>query len=126
MEPEQSGRQGEQQREREERRGLHFAGEGLTEALEVVPPRQMTVQEVHRREVPEGLGDEAHVGVDHRTSAGDVTDDGRDVGRPPDGADVGLADQVQAVADQHGEQDQQQGTGGGWQTPVEGVEPAPR
>ena len=55
----------------------------------------------------ERLGDEADVGVDHRSPARDVTDDRRDVRGPPDGIDVRLADQVQAVADQDRQEDQE-------------------
>jgi hypothetical protein len=84
VEPHQAGRNGEQQRQGKEGGGLHFARQGLSKSLEVVPPREVAVQDVLGGLVPEALRDESDVRVNRRTAAGDAAEVVRDARRPGD------------------------------------------
>ena len=66
------------------------------------------MQQVHGRQMSEWLRDEAHVGVDHRTSTGHVAQEVRDPGRPSDGIvdfQSGEEDEVTEEDAQNYEQD---------------------
>ena len=100
VEPQQPAREREENREREESRRLHLASQRLANSLVVVPPGDVSVQDVHRRQVPERLGEIANVGIDHWPPARDVAEDPRDPRGPRDGIDVGVTNEEQDVSEQ--------------------------
>ena len=98
-------RESEQDGEREECTALHLAGQGRTQTLVRVPPRDVAVEPVENGQMSESLGGEPGIPVDIREAGQPPWLGRRQVGIEDEGIGGDQVQETQAVGHQNGAHD---------------------